>query len=84
MKSREEILGTFQGWTEGFSHKFKRMIRKSELISSLDEIKRTKELESIKETFSTWHPEELRVAIDLLQKEKFDFVELDSKKSKGT
>lgn len=84
MKSREEILGTFQGWTEGFFHRFKRKVTRAELIDSLSELKKQKEIESIKDTFSTWHPEEMRIAIDLLKKEEFSFVEVESKKSKGS
>lgn len=83
MKGREEILGTFQSWTEGFFFRFKRKIKKSELIDSLSELKRVKEIESIKETFITWHPEELRIAIDVLKKEEFSFIDAD-KKPKGS
>ena len=83
MKSREEILGTFQGWSEGFLHRFKRKVKSSELIDSLLAIKTEKEIASIKETFSTWHPEELRIAIDLLKKDGFEFIEAEAKKNKG-
>lgn len=67
IKSKDELQGILQTWTDGFFHRHKRPVSYDVLISSIQKLQAEKEQQYITNQFSTLNFEELSSIVDILR-----------------
>lgn len=77
----EEIQALFQTWPESFCHRFKRKIKKSEILQAIDQ--RSKELEilELKKTFDLYSFSELQRIKEYLLNTEVEFIQHENNKT---
>lgn len=85
MRELEQIEGILQTWPEGFKERFGRKLRKEEFVEYLTDLKRRKELESIRNQFETFHVREIDLLLKCLGQREFENIdsEVKNKNKKG-
>jgi hypothetical protein len=76
----EKIKSTLQTWPTTFYDRFKRKLRKDELIAAMEQKLDELQQESIRTQFINYTALELHEAIDYLKNNKFEFLDNGSDK----